>query len=83
MVVRPNVHVARCGAEPYRPPILAIRHDLANILLQRLVVDALECGGIVEVLAEGVRDVGVLAEDVELERVGPPGALSDTIALKV
>lgn len=65
-----------------RPPGLGIGHDRTDILLQRLVVDALERSGIVEVLAEGVRHVGVLPKDVELEGIGPPGTLSEHVVAR-
>lgn len=59
-------------AEIRRPPGLGVGHDGADVLLQRLVIDALEGSGIVKVLAEGIRNVGVLPENVDLEGIRPP-----------
>lgn len=58
-----------------RPPVLRIRHDGTKVLLDGLIVEAVECFGIVEVGTKWVRHVGVLAEDVELEPLGPPVAV--------
>jgi hypothetical protein len=67
-------------AKVSRPPILRIGHDLAHISLEGLKVEGLEGLGIVKVLAVGVGDGAVLAEDVGLERLGPPLLVSDAVA---
>jgi hypothetical protein len=43
-----------------------------KVLLDALVVEAVEGGGIVKVTTERVAGGLVLAQDVELEAVGPP-----------
>lgn len=58
-------------AEVRGPPLLGVGQDGLDVLLEGLVVQALEGGGIVEVL-QGIGDIGVLAEDVEGEVAGPP-----------
>lgn len=52
-------------------------HQLMQILLQALVIKALESLGIVEILAEGVTGGIVLAKDVEPELIGPPITVLD------
>ena len=59
-------------AEICWPPLLGVGHDLVQILLDSIVVKALERLAVVETLVERVGDGGMLAEDVDLELVGPP-----------
>lgn len=66
-----------------RPPVLRIRHQRGNVLLQRLVIEALEGRGIVELAAQRVGDGRVLAQDAELEGVGPPVAVAGAAAVDV
>jgi hypothetical protein len=54
-----------------------------EILLESLVVEALEGLGIAKVLVVRVCDCRVLAEDVELELVGPPILVSCATATSV
>jgi hypothetical protein len=63
-----------------RPPVLRIGHQGMQILLQPLVVEGLEGLRIVEVLVHGVGDFGVLAQDVELQLIGPPVCVPGTAA---
>jgi hypothetical protein len=58
------------------PPILGVGHHGGDVLLQALVVNGLEGGEVVKILAEGVCDGGVLAENVELDGLGPPVGVS-------
>ena len=56
------------------PPRLAIRHQCGEIGLERLIVELLECLGIVEFVAHRV--VGaVRGKDVDRQRIGPPVAI--------
>lgn len=59
--------------EVSRPPVLGVGHEVMEILLEGIVVESLEGRGIVKVGAVGVARRVVLAEDVELDSVGPPG----------
>lgn len=59
-------------AEISWPQVLRIGHEGGQISLKSLVVESLEGSSIVKVLTEGVGDGSVLAEDVELDRLGPP-----------
>ena len=54
------------------PPVLGIRHQGMEVLLQRGQVELLEFLGIVELPAQGVGLGGVLVQDLEVEFVGPP-----------
>ncbi len=67
------------------PPILRIRHHRVEILLEPLIVEGLESGGIVEVAAERVGLGRMLSQGVELELAGPPvvvpGAAAGDVAL--
>lgn len=54
-----------------------------QVLLEAVIVDAFEGCGVVEVLVHRVRDGGVLAEDVELELVGPPVEVPGAAAANV
>lgn len=59
-------------AEISRPVVLGVGHELAQVLLEALVVESLESGGIVKVLASGVGVSSLLSEDIGLERIRPP-----------
>lgn len=54
------------------PPVLGIGHEGSEVLLDGVEVEAVEGSSIVEFTAERVADDIVLAQDVELEAVGPP-----------
>ena len=71
--------VAKVG----RPPVLRVRHQGSQVRLERIVVERIEGGRVVKVRAQRIRDVGVLAEDVELQRVGPPVAVAGAAAADV
>lgn len=58
------------------PPVLGVGHEGVEVLLEGIVVEGLEGGGIVKVGTEGVAGGVVLAENVELDSIGPPGGVS-------
>ena len=58
-----------------RPPRLAVGHEGGEVALQRLIVELLECFGIVEVGAEGIRRNAALVKDFDRQRFGPPVAV--------
>src|SRR6186713_2156640 len=58
-------------AEIGGPPGLRVRHQLRQVLLQRLVVEGLEFLRVVEVPAHGIRLRGMLREEIESQRVRP------------
>jgi hypothetical protein len=47
-------------------------HQLLDVLLESVIVEALESLSVVQLTLERVAGSGVLAEDVEPELVGPP-----------
>jgi hypothetical protein len=55
-----------------RPPVLRVRHQRGQILLQGLVVKLVELFGIVELLAHRISERGVLVKDAEVQLVRPP-----------
>ena len=55
-----------------RPPGLGIRHQGVDVALKRRQVELLELLGVVEGLAHGVGQGGVLVKNVEIELVRPP-----------
>lgn len=59
------------------PPVLGVGHEVVEVLFEGIVVEGLEGGGIVKVWAEGVVGGVVLAEDVELDGVGPPAIICE------
>lgn len=70
-------------AKVSRPPVLRIGHQLAQVLLEGIVVERLESLSIAKVLAVRVGDVAVLAQNVGLERLGPPLLVSDAVSSDV
>ena len=54
------------------PPVLAVRHQGVEILLEALVVEALEGFSVVKIRVHGVGLGVVLVEDVQVEVLGPP-----------
>ena len=54
-----------------------------EILLQRIVIEALERRGIIKVFAVRVRDGCVLTEDVELQLIWPPVGVPGTAAANI
>ena len=62
-------------AEIGRPPILRIGHQLAQVILQRLVVELLEFLAVVERLAQRIGFGRVLVQQVDAQLVGPPIAV--------
>ena len=71
--------VAKVGG----PPVLRVGHEGGDVLLEAVVVEALEGGGIVEVLDLRVGDARVLAQDVDLEVIGPPVAVAGAATANV
>ena len=63
-------------AEVGGPPVLRGRQCLLDVLLDRREVEALEGGGVVEVLTERVRRGRVLGEDLQVEPVRPPAGVA-------
>jgi hypothetical protein len=55
-----------------RPPVLRVGHQLAQVILQRLVVELLEFLGVVERLAHRIGQGGVLVENLKVQLVRPP-----------
>ena len=54
------------------PPVPGGRHQLFELGLNRIQVQAFELFGIVEVLTEGTRSLGVPAQWIEVQAVRPP-----------
>jgi hypothetical protein len=59
---------AQCFAEDICYP----HHQLLDVLLESIIVEALESLSVVQLTLERVAGSGMLAEDVEPELVGPP-----------
>ena len=55
-----------------RPPVLRRGHQLEDVLLDRIEVEAPERLGVVERLAHRIGQGGLLVQDVELQLVRPP-----------
>lgn len=55
-------------------------HQLLDVLLESVIVEALEGLGVVELAVEGVAGSGVLAKDVEPELIGPPVTVLDVVS---
>jgi hypothetical protein len=55
-----------------RPPVLRVRHQRVEVLLQGLEVELLEFLSVVERLAHGIGQGRVLVEDPEVQLVRPP-----------
>lgn len=74
--------VAKVGG----PPILGVGHEVVEVFLEGGVVEGLEGLGIVKVLAERIGGNAILAQNVELEIVGPPvgvsGAATSNVAVE-
>ena len=54
------------------PPILAVRHQGVEILLESFIVEAFEGFSVVKIRVHGVGLGVVLVEDVQVEVLGPP-----------
>jgi len=61
--------------EVRRPPLLGIRHQRVQVVLHRLQVELLELLRIIEVLAHGVGQLGILVKHLQVELVRPPVAI--------
>src|SRR5690606_35268069 len=73
-------HQALVAAEVGRPPVLRIGHQVQQVLLQRVVVQLPELLAVVEVTAQRIGLLRVLAQQVEPELVGPPVAVGGAAA---
>jgi hypothetical protein len=54
------------------PKLLRVGHKGVKILLEAPVIEGLESSGIIKVLALRVGGIGMLAEDTQLQGIGPP-----------
>ena len=55
-----------------RPPVLRVGHQRVEVLLQGRQVELLEFLSVVELLAHGIGQGGVLVEDLQVQLVRPP-----------
>ena len=55
-----------------RPPVLRGRHHLLDVLLQRIDVEGLQRLGVVEILAQRIRQGRILAENLQVQLIRPP-----------
>ncbi len=67
-------------AEVGGPPVLRICHQLHKVGLERLVVELLELGGVVEFLAQRMGALAVLVQQVDAQCVRPPVAVAGAAA---
>ena len=63
---RPIVAVVR------GPPVLRVRHQGTEVLDHGIQVEALELLGVIERLAHGIGQWGVLVQDLQVQLIGPP-----------
>ncbi len=68
-------HEGAVVAEVGGPPVLRRREGLGDVGLDRGQIERLERRLVVEVLAERVRDRGVLRQDLEVQLIRPPHAV--------
>ena len=66
-----------------RPPLLGVGHQVPEILFQCLVVELTERLGVIKILLHGIRLRGVLAQNVQIQLVGPPVPVGCTTARSV
>ena len=59
-------------AEVGRPPLLRIRHQGMKVLDHGIQVEALEFFRVIELLAHGIGQRGVLVQDVQVQLIRPP-----------
>lgn len=82
VVLRISLQGGVCQPTAPTPSICGIPyHQVVEVLLQRIVVQALERLGVVKLAAEGVAGSVVLAEDVEPQLVGPPVTVLDVVSV--
>ncbi len=65
-------HQAAVVAIVGRPPVLRIRHQRVEVLLDRVQVELFERLGVVEIGIERIAQGRMLVEDPQVELVGPP-----------
>ncbi|MNX68410.1 hypothetical protein D3C86_995860 [compost metagenome] len=58
--------------EVRRPPLLGVCHQLDQVFLECLVVEAVECLGIVEIFVHGIGAGGMLVQQIQPQLVRPP-----------
>ena len=66
-------HQAAVMAVVGRPPVLAVCHQRLEVLLERLDVEFLDLIAVIEGAPQRVGLGVMLVQDVEIQRVGPPG----------
>ena len=71
-VPREAHHQAAVVTPVGRPPVLRVVDGGGDVGLEAVIVDAVELGGVVEVLVHRVRLAVVLMEDLQVELLGPP-----------
>ena len=69
--------------EVRRPPVLRVGHQCGKVLLQRLIVKALELLRVIEVLAHRIGLRGVLVQDIQVQLVRPPVTVCSGFAAAV
>src|SRR6202034_4659006 len=62
-------------AEVGGPPVLRVSHQRRKILFQSGIVQALERLSIVEILAHGIGERGVVMQQIQVQVVRPPVAI--------
>jgi hypothetical protein len=70
-------------AEVRRPPWLRIRHQLAQILPEGVEVEGRERLRVIELLPQRIGLGGVVVQDLQVELVGPPVAVTPAPQLRV
>jgi hypothetical protein len=55
-----------------RPPVLRVGHQRIEVLLQGLQVEFLEFLSVVELLAHGIGQGGMLVQNIQVQLVRPP-----------
>mmetsp|Transcript_118291 Transcript_118291/g.166287 ORF Transcript_118291/g.166287 Transcript_118291/m.166287 type:complete len:641 (-) Transcript_118291:267-2189(-) len=55
-----------------RPPLLGVRHQIVEVLLEGIQIQLLELLGVVEARAHRVGQAGVLMQHLQVQLVGPP-----------
>ncbi|MNZ25735.1 hypothetical protein D3C78_429050 [compost metagenome] len=58
--------------EVRRPPLLGVCHQLDQVFLECLVVEAVECLGIVEIFVHGIGAGGMLVQQIQPQLIRPP-----------
>lgn len=56
-----------------RPPVLTVGHQCGQVALKRIDIQRLQRFAVVEGFVQWISLAVVLMQDVEVERIGPPG----------